>query len=402
MRRFWSLLMALALLGSLGLTAFASEGPLTMADVQVQLGQTVYLTVSLEEPVRGNTMGVSYSYDPEVLKIVPSECRWKKTGALQDFSAGGHEGVWATEKAAQLEGEICLLVFRLQPDAQPGDTQVSCELLIKDGPEEVGRYEAASVVSIVCAHSYGGWTENGEIFHVRSCSICGAGQSQSHTWGSPVTDGSQKISTCTVCSKKRVEQIHSGLQEVLPTQPPAPDHKENLPELTLPTVPEPTAPLPTAPDPESTRPAEPVRPTEPSGPTKPTEPTKPTKPTEPTKPAGPSGGSQQSGTVSPTEPSVYQPRDYNAPPETTAPGGEHIHTPEKTENGDNVIPLPTVKEEQPLTSEVKPVVVSGEQEKTAENSEENDDNTGIWVIAAVSAGAMAVLEWTRKKKQKHT
>ena len=104
MRRFWSLLTALMLLGSLGLTAFASEDPLTMADVQVQLGQTVYLTVSLEEPVRGNTMGISYSYDPEVLKIVPSECRWKKTGALQDFSAGGHEGVWATEKAAQLEG----------------------------------------------------------------------------------------------------------------------------------------------------------------------------------------------------------------------------------------------------------------------------------------------------------
>ena len=397
MKRFWSLLAALLLLGSLGMTAYASEGPLSVADVQVQPGQTVYLTVMLTEDIKGNTMGISYEYDTSVMKVLPGQCQWKKSAALKDFSNSGSQGAWASANVVNLRGEVCVLAFEVLEGMTFEESEVSCELLVKNDAREVGRYQAEALVSVVCGHDYGSWQPNTDAFHKRSCAVCGAVESQSHSWGQPVTTADPdnagvelQTQVCSICGGEKVTRLQGQIQEVRPAQP----------EATLPaqsSEPLETMPIPIQPQTKPTTPADRPEPTVPTTPTVPTEPTRPTEPDQ-------SQGSSQSSQPEATEPSVYQPRDYNAPQETEAQEQEQTHVHADGTAHKAAVTGSASEEEVPEAvhadapvSAGEPAQVQGEQPREQEQ-QESGSTLAVAIIAAGCICGMAFVCWVERKR----
>lgn len=234
------LLLGLLLVGK----CFAAETELTVSDAQTQPGKTVYLTVTLNQPIEADTVGISYSYDAEALKPLPDSCSWSKKGMLQDFNAQD-KGVWTTGEEMQLKGELCTLAFRVLDEADFSSTEVHCTVVVKNGAETVAEYQAKGTVTQVCAHTYGKWEQVDEQMHRHTCSKCGAAVSQSHSWSNgTVKDDPQspgkKITEyqCSSCGGKKTVAAAIDTSTLFPqgTQP------ETQPE-TLPTLPTPTLPV---------------------------------------------------------------------------------------------------------------------------------------------------------------
>lgn len=260
MKRLTVMILTLALLAGLTLSGSAAQEPLTMSNATASQGQTVYLTVKLNESVVGDTVSISYQYDTELLRAVRKSCSWAREGILQDFNYT-KAGVWASLTAEDLKGDLCTLAFVLRSDVSFVSTQVSCTVMVRNGATDVGTYEATGTITYSCEHQFGSWESvDGNLIHTHTCSACGARESQSHSWD----DGETSVDptnphlenttyTCTVCGAVRVTQ------------------NTLIPEVTEPvqTIPGPTEPtMPSAP----TDPTEkPVSPTEPESPTAPTQ-----------------------------------------------------------------------------------------------------------------------------------
>ena len=298
MKRIMLLILSILLISALSLTCFATEDALTITDITAQPGETVYLTLMLNESVVGNTIGISYSFDAALLQVAPGSCSWAKEGVLQDFSKKG-SGVWAGADATDLQGPVCVLAFSVAEDAVFTQTEVSCKLLVKNDSDEIGTYTAVATVKQGCEHNYSSWADNGEIGHVRRCKLWQAPQTASHDWdsgklsekpGNP--DIKIKTFTCVVCGGTKQQEIAANSPEVTqPVQPPTSSEEET----SVPTFP--------------TKPTEPVE-----GTTPPTVPAiKPTAPVA-TAPASQSGKEQEN-----SQEATY--RDYNA---DDVESGDHI------------------------------------------------------------------------------
>lgn len=250
--RLGRMLICLLLGLLLAVNCFAAEPDLTVSDAQTQPGKIVYLAVTLNQSVKADTLGVSYSYDSKYLKPLPDSCSWSKKGMLQDFNAQG-KGVWTTGAATQLEGELCVLAFRVLDDADFSATEVNCTVVVKNGSQTVAEHQAKGVVTQVCAHTYGKWEQFNEQMHRHTCSKCGATASQSHRWGNgtvkddPKNPG-KKITEfqCGTCGAKKTVAATIDSPTLFPqgTQPitQTPTHP-TLPTPTLPAWPiDPTAP----------------------------------------------------------------------------------------------------------------------------------------------------------------
>ena len=245
MRKIIIFLLTLALLLSLPCTAMAAESGLSLSNGGGQPGQTVYLTVKLNESLVGDSIGLSYSFDSSVLEAVPGFCSWSVKGVLQDFDSN-HQGVWATDTAKDLKGNLCVLAFTIRSGIRFNSTTVSCTVAIQSGTDEVGKYTAEAKISLACNHEYGNYTDQGAVGHGRECGLCGGKQTQPHEWDGGVLkenpdsrDTDWKVITCTVCGGTQIYEVpkseEAKLEETKPSTPP-----ETYP--TLPTVPRETEP----------------------------------------------------------------------------------------------------------------------------------------------------------------
>ena len=142
MKRFVCLLTALLMVLMLPTVAQAED----QLSVTVKNGDTVYVTVVLNQVIEGTTMGVSCSLDTALLKPVIDECKWEVEGLLSDFNDKGM-GVWTTDKAMKLEGDMVTLAFRPLTD-QPFSTDITCTLIVKNGGDEVGRFSVVGTVTL--------------------------------------------------------------------------------------------------------------------------------------------------------------------------------------------------------------------------------------------------------------
>ena len=245
MRKRIVIILALVMLSNFALTAIGAEDMRKVADVTASAGDTVLLTVTLNGSAVGDTMGVSYSYDGALLEAVPEKCQWEKDSLLEDFSLAGNSGVWTSSNSADLKGDICVLAFRVKDGASFTSTQVSCEVVIKNGSKEVGTYEAVGVITMRCDHSYGPWEEKGISSHSRVCTLCGGQETASHKWdnGSVEEDPmdpsmNNKTYTCTVCGATKMERVPAD-GSVESTQPPHEDLSTTEPIATMPEQTEP-------------------------------------------------------------------------------------------------------------------------------------------------------------------
>lgn len=336
MKKWILLTTTVMLVWALALTGYAAPSQLTMPDAEAQTGQVVFLPVTLDAQITGDTMGITYSFDSKLLEAIPDSCKWEKNGPLSGFN-NKNGGAWAAEAPISLQGTVCTLAFRVRSDADFTDTQVSCTLMVMRNNEVVGQYQASAKVGLSCSHKYGVWKDGGAVSHSRTCSLCGQIQTQAHSWDEgklspdPNKPGmQQKTFTCSACGGTKSVTVESEHEQTTPTEPTTPETTE--PVNTQPV----TKPQPVTPS-EETAPQH-LRPVE-----SPTEPT--------TKP--------ETDRTEQTQP--YE--DYNKP---TA-GQEHDHE--------------TVPDRLPME----------EGQNTPQHTHDHEVNDPQWVTAVAIAATVVVI-----------
>lgn len=249
--------LCLILLWTMPLMSLAASGGLTVSDAQGQPGDVFFLTVTMNEEISGDTLGVQYTYDKELLKAVPASSSWAKQGTLQDFGTKD-VGVWAASSPVNLQGAICVLAFAIKEDAVFNQTEVTCEVTVRDGDQLVGTYSAIATVTRPCNHSFGQWQNRDNAEHNRICSLCGAEETNPHQWDEgQITEKTNESMirlqtfTCEICGGTKVNEI---ITLVSPTTPPAETNppKENTKPNEKPSETQPVATVPTVPNPTVT------------------------------------------------------------------------------------------------------------------------------------------------------
>lgn len=271
MRKHLLIFLTAAIVLMLTIPVSAAESGMTMSDVTVQEEETVYVVVSFTGDVTGSGVGITYSYDETLLKIIPEECSWCRKGLLSDFSKTGKEAVWAVDSASSLSGDFCVLAFRvLSPDFT--QTEVRCKASVKGGSADAESFEASAVITKICDHSFSPWSSGGTLGHSRVCEKCKQSEFQSHTMDQGVLtqdrenpDIYTKVYSCTVCGWSRSEPAAGQWNPpTVPSQPDIPETTVPIPTYTEPTretVPRPTNETVPQPSehthtPQQTRPAE--------------------------------------------------------------------------------------------------------------------------------------------------
>lgn len=242
MRKHLLLFLTAAIVLMLTIPVSAAGNGMTMYDVTVREEETVYVVVSFTGDVTGSGVGITYSYDETLLKIIPEECSWCQKALLSDFSKTAKEAVWAVDGARSLTGDFCVLAFRLlSPDFTR--TEVRCKASVKGGASDAESFQAVAVVNKICDHSFGPWSSGGTLGHSRVCETCKQSEFQSHTMDQGVLtqdrenpDTYTKVYTCTVCGWSRSEPAAAPWSP--PTEPSLPDPPETT--IPIPTYPQPT------------------------------------------------------------------------------------------------------------------------------------------------------------------
>ncbi len=409
MKRAARFLLASLLLLQLVVGVRAADSVLSVSGAQGRVGDVVYLTVTLNQPVVGNTLGISYTYDAAVLEPLPDRCTWAEKGVIQDFGDEGN-GVWTVEVAKQLSGDLFTLAFRLKAVPQAGNTPVTCRVTVKNGPQEMGKFSATGSVAVICEHQFPDtWENDSNIGHARRCGLCGSIQTQSHVWSEVVisshpTDPALRLHTytCTVCGGQRQTVLPAEQTMPVQTQPPhtQPPHTQGstLPPFTQPentappvetwveTVPEWTRPPETTPwqqpdptytQPEATRPPAAGAHTTPA----PTHTIPSNAPQLTTVPPGPEDTAPE-GTPGPT-PGASDPGDGGQPPQGSDP----------VSSGGDAYPTDHTHGEQTLPTTAH----DHDHEDPAFSGERNTGSVVLILLAVLTAGVCLALYVIKRK-----
>lgn len=223
MKKILKLILVAILVITMSATVSAAENILRVRNVTAKKGDTVYVTVELTKSIRGDAVGISYTYDEDKLTPVVDSCEWVRKGMMQDFDLRNHKGVWTVSQCEDLKGGVCILVFKLNDKANFAETSVTCTLVVKDAGEKVGTYTAKGKIIVDCEHTYGEWSDSGNIGHIRTCKLCKGTQTRSHQWNAgtvtkvPSSGASVRTYTCQVCGGT---MTHTTSEQALtPTSP---------------------------------------------------------------------------------------------------------------------------------------------------------------------------------------
>ena len=148
MKKIVTLFLAIMMFFAIPVSVCASSTKVTLSGATAKRGQMVYLDVTLSDCKKANTLGITMEYDSSVLKKVASDCSWERKGTVQDFAVAKDNGVWGVSKKTDLNGKICTLAFRVKADAEIGDTEVSCTVIVKNDSKKIGTYKAKATVSV--------------------------------------------------------------------------------------------------------------------------------------------------------------------------------------------------------------------------------------------------------------
>jgi len=215
-RKIVTLLLTIIMCLSATEAVQAENNKLTVSDVSATLSEEIYLTVALSGCDKANTLAISMDYDSEVLTKTASQCEWLKEGTIADFDAVKDKGVWAVNEKADVNGNICKLAFRVNPDAALGKTEVTCTVIVKDDSKIVDTVSATATVEVVkCVHVFNDkWTNKDAETHKQVCQKCGEEKTEAHAWDKGVvkkeptqTAAGMKVYTCTLCKATKEEEI---------------------------------------------------------------------------------------------------------------------------------------------------------------------------------------------------
>ena len=216
MKRLLYLVLALTVVLSFAINCFGASNQVTLSDTQAGPGQTVYLTMELHESVEASAVGVQCQFDTSLLEAKPELSTWERKGLLSAFEEGNN-GVWASEKLEDLKGKLCVLAFQIKADAAFDSTEVICTVVLKDGSTEKLNCAVKGIITSKCTHDYGAWESTGSTNHVRTCSLCGGKNTQTHNWSTGVKETQPNgkvylVKTCTVCKARNSVDVTESEQ----------------------------------------------------------------------------------------------------------------------------------------------------------------------------------------------
>lgn len=122
-----------------------TDARLTVAGVNARAGETVEVTLSLENAPSIRSIGISnIRYDEENLTLISGE--WLITGTtLASWNSADKAAVAAYTSDTDLNGAVFKLTFQVNEEAASGTYEISCSVTARQKPEG----SAESVVEIV-------------------------------------------------------------------------------------------------------------------------------------------------------------------------------------------------------------------------------------------------------------
>ncbi len=149
---------------------------LTVSSATIHRGDTFTVTVSVSGVGACRSGGIEVSCDSQ-FELTGGD--WLIDGAiLSDFSVSSKDGVFALDSARTLSGKVFKLTFKAKSDAKFTAGSISVKLSLAGGDT----ISHSVKVTVSCDHKYGSWSSTGDAKHSRKCSICGATDSQSHSY----------------------------------------------------------------------------------------------------------------------------------------------------------------------------------------------------------------------------
>ena len=238
-KKLISILLAIMLMLSAMPFAFASdaEPTMTISSATAALGESVTLTVSMQNNPGFNTFSLSFNYDPSCLNLKSVT----KADAFPGSFAYSKRAVWQNTEDTDYNGEIMTLTFDVLSDATVGDTNVA--LAYESG--DICNYDEDDVdfalnpgtISIYCKHT------NVETIAGKEASCNETGLTEGKycpdckTWiveqktinklehnyvetanTATCTEGGEKTFTCSLCSDSYTEESEALGHDYVPSE----------------------------------------------------------------------------------------------------------------------------------------------------------------------------------------
>ncbi len=215
MKKIISLLVCLALMFSLSISAFAAGSAQVNSNSSanvVKLGDTITVTVSLKDSAPFKSMALTPNYDKNVFEMVSGE--WLLTGAtLADFN--GTSAAIAYTPVVEKSGAIFKYVLKVKDNATLKNTTIKTDAVIKNGATTVESVAGSVTVKVICKnHTFGEWNKVDNNNHKRICSACDEVETAIHNWdngkitkAATCKEAGIKTYTCTACNATKTETI---------------------------------------------------------------------------------------------------------------------------------------------------------------------------------------------------
>lgn len=217
MKKLVSVLLCLALVAAMAVTAFADGSvnfSVSASASELEPGDTLTLTVSVSSSAEATQYGLKFTYDKDVFEYVNATCT--VPGVM--VPAPNESGIaFMFQSATSYSGEVGTYTLKVKDTAVGGDYTIEGTASAKNSSTVLTANGCSATVSVLvdCEHSYGEWApaQNGN-GHEQVCTLCGSVNSAAHDWDDGVVvtpadcenDG-EMLYTCETCGAEESEQI---------------------------------------------------------------------------------------------------------------------------------------------------------------------------------------------------
>ena len=164
-------------------------------------GDTVYATVSIENCPTMKTMGLSISFDSQVLELVSAEWNKSFNAVISDYDSAKRKAAIAFSNDTVLpDGTVFTMEFTVKADAAVGETAIDAVPVIKYDSTVLASSSVGAEFMINCAHgNIAADYEYDETGHWKLCNDCGtvAVEKTAHVFDN------DKDAACNVCGYTR-------------------------------------------------------------------------------------------------------------------------------------------------------------------------------------------------------
>ncbi len=144
-----TMMMALALVLLVALLAFpvsAAGGSAALTSEKAAAGETVYLTLSIRDFGKADSIGVSVECG-EGLSLDHKQSQWLPKALLSDVD-GKNNAVWAVAEPEDVNGELMKLAVAVAEGTKSGSYEVTCTVIVNNGRDILGTVKATGTVAV--------------------------------------------------------------------------------------------------------------------------------------------------------------------------------------------------------------------------------------------------------------